>query len=54
MPFESEAQRRFLWMKHPQVAEKWAHEYPNQGTLPRYKNAQEKVTAAIIAKKRHG
>ena len=26
MPFESEAQRRFLWAKHPDIAEKWAHE----------------------------
>jgi hypothetical protein len=25
MPFQSEAQRRFLWMKHPQIAEAWAH-----------------------------
>lgn len=25
MPFKSEAQRRFLWAKHPEIAEKWAH-----------------------------
>jgi hypothetical protein len=25
MPFKSEAQRRFLWMKHPKIAEAWAH-----------------------------
>lgn len=28
MPFASEAQRKFLWAKHPKVARKWAHEYP--------------------------
>ena len=26
MPFKSEAQRRFMWAKHPKIAKKWAHE----------------------------
>ena len=26
MPFESEAQRRFMYAKHPEIAKKWAHE----------------------------
>jgi hypothetical protein len=25
MPFKSEAQRRFLWAKHPEIAEAWSH-----------------------------
>lgn len=25
MPFRSEAQRRFMWMAHPEIAKKWAH-----------------------------
>jgi hypothetical protein len=25
LPFKSEAQRRFLWAKHPEIAEAWAH-----------------------------
>lgn len=25
MPFQSEAQRRFLWAKHPNIAHAWAH-----------------------------
>jgi hypothetical protein len=25
MPFQSEAQRRFLWKFHPDIAEAWAH-----------------------------
>ena len=25
MPFQSEAQRSFLWAKHPDIAEAWAH-----------------------------
>lgn len=24
MPFKSEAQRRFMWMKHPEIAEAWS------------------------------
>ncbi|NBT59439.1 hypothetical protein EBT16_11710, partial [bacterium] len=36
MPFRSEKQRRFLWAKHPEIAKRWAHEYPNQKNLPTY------------------
>ena len=36
MPFKSEKQRRFLWSKHPQIARKWAREFPRQGRLPEY------------------
>jgi hypothetical protein len=25
MPFQSEAQRRYLWLRHPEIAKKWAH-----------------------------
>lgn len=25
MPFKSEAQRKFLWAKHPEIAEAWSH-----------------------------
>jgi len=25
MPFKSESQRRFLWARHPDIAEAWAH-----------------------------
>lgn len=24
MPFQSEAQRRYLWMAHPKIAEAWS------------------------------
>lgn len=27
MPFKSEAQRKYLWAKHPAVAKKWAKKY---------------------------
>ena len=26
MPFESEAQRKYMFAKHPGIAKKWAHE----------------------------
>jgi hypothetical protein len=33
MPFKSEAQRRLLWLKHPDIAKRWAKETP-KGPLP--------------------
>jgi hypothetical protein len=27
MPFKSEKQRRYLWAKEPQIAEKWTKEH---------------------------
>ncbi len=27
MPFKSENQRKYLWAKHPEVAEKWTKKY---------------------------
>ena len=27
MPFRSEKQRRFLWMKHPDIARRWTKEH---------------------------
>ena len=40
-PFKSESQRRFLWINHPEVARKWAAEYPNQKKLPMHKSAKK-------------
>jgi hypothetical protein len=38
MPFSSEAQRRYLWKFHPDLAKKWSHEYPNSNKgLPYHK-----------------
>lgn len=37
MPFRSEKQRRFLWAEHPDIARRWADEYPLNGKkLPMY------------------
>jgi len=36
MPFRSEAQRRLLWAKKPDIASRWAHEHPGQKNLPEH------------------
>ena len=37
MPFKSEKQRRFMFAEHPDIAERWAHEHPDEDAgLPRY------------------
>jgi len=40
MPFKSEAQRRFLWAKHPAIAKRWAEEYGS--TVAKKKKANRK------------
>ena len=41
-PFVSEAQRRLLWKEHPEIAKRWAAEYPNQKKLPMHKKGKKK------------
>ena len=38
MPFKSEKQRRMMFAQHPDIAKRWAHEFPGQGpsNLPMY------------------
>lgn len=45
MPFQSEKQRRFLWAEHPDIAKRWAHEYPNKKKLPLYAHEQKDTSA---------
>lgn len=54
MPFKSEKQRRFLWAAHPEIAKRWAHEYPESNKdLPMYADKKQdtktttKKTAAL-------
>lgn len=43
MPFKSEAQRKWLWVHHPEIAKRWADEYRNQTKLPEHvKKKKEK------------
>lgn len=40
MPFRSEKQRRYLWATHPELAKKWAKDYPESNkNLPMYAKA---------------
>ena len=36
MPFQSQAQARFLFAKHPKVAKEFAEKTPNIGELPQH------------------
>jgi hypothetical protein len=38
MPFKSEKQRRFLWMHHPDIARRWAHEEKAQSKYKEYQH----------------
>ena len=49
MPFKSEKQRRFLWLKHPDIAKRWAHEYPKSNkNLPMYADSKDKEKKAAL------
>jgi hypothetical protein len=37
MPFESEAQRRFMWAEHPDIAQRWSDKYGTGKGLPYHK-----------------
>lgn len=39
MPFRSEAQRRFMWAKHPAIARRWSAEY-GSGIKPSYQDSR--------------
>ena len=41
MPFRSEKQRRYLWMHHPEIAERWSHKY---GSKPVGKKKKKRKT----------
>lgn len=35
MPFRSEAQRKFMYAKHPKIAARWSKETPKGKPLPK-------------------
>jgi len=53
MPFQSEAQRRYLWLKHPEVAKRWAHKYGTPKHLPEHKNSKLASAASKKRQKSH-
>lgn len=47
MPFLSDKQRKYLYAKHPDIAERWAKETPKGKKLPTYvKHITRKDTGA--------
>ena len=48
MPFESDAQRRFMYSQHPEIAKRWREESGPQHNLP------EHVTKAIELARKAG
>jgi hypothetical protein len=40
MPFKSEKQRRYMWSQHPDIARRWAREYPTDSNLGKKKEAE--------------
>jgi len=49
MPFQSEAQRAFMYANHPEIAKRWSREYPNQGKLPKKKKPKTGMSKGIGA-----
>jgi hypothetical protein len=45
MPFQSKAQRAFMYANHPAIAKRWSAEYPNQGALPDRKKSKKTADA---------
>jgi hypothetical protein len=54
MPFTSEAQRRFMWATHPDIAQRWANEDKKAGRsekgLP-YHHRKSKLSKHMKRKK---
>lgn len=51
MPFKSEAQRAFLFARRPEIARRWAREYPNPGPLPARVGSHARVVDVLAARK---
>lgn len=48
MPFKSQAQRAYLYAKHPEIAKRWEKETP-EGKLPEHVSTRS-VAADLMAK----
>ena len=48
MPFKSEAQRRFMFAKHPKMAKEWASHTPKGADLPEHvKKSEDENTITL-------
>ena len=56
MPFESKAQQRFLFAKHPKIAKRWAKHTPDIKDLPEHvkkanlSNCFEKIASTMMTR----
>ena len=48
MPFKSQAQKRFLYAKHPEIAKKWSNEFPGQTGLPEHATKKKADVPQIV------
>jgi hypothetical protein len=42
VPFRSQAQRRFLYSQHPEIAKRWQREYGSSKSLPEHVRKNKK------------
>jgi hypothetical protein len=54
MPFKSKAQKRFLYLKHPKVAKKFAEETDDYSKLPEKAKSKKKSPWMDMGKKKEG
>lgn len=40
MPFKSEAQRRYLWSTHPEIAKRWSEKYGSKPLKAKVRRAR--------------
>lgn len=50
-PFKSEAQRRYLWAKHPEIAQKWVDEGAKSKGLPMHKKHKKNRYTGALGKR---
>ena len=51
MPFKSQAQRGYLFVHHPEIAKRWAHETPTMKKLPQHVATHTKRAVMLKAMK---
>ena len=48
MPFRSEKQRRYLWMKHPKMAQKWTDEHGSKPVKKKHGGSMDPYDGSYI------
>ena len=51
MPFKSEAQRAFLYAKHPEIAKRWQAETPKDAKLPKHVSHKDAMVKKLRGEK---